>query len=76
MTRSMLTLMLPGVLAVLVVLLEPAARDEQHMNAASAWNIDGDGTSVWCEGCCTAPLAWGCCIIANPCRHPYPEDPD
>jgi hypothetical protein len=72
----MLTIVSALLFPFIVVGAEPALRSDQRISAASAWNIDGDGTSTWCEGCCTAPLAWGCCIVSNPFRHPYPEDPD
>jgi hypothetical protein len=56
--------------------IEPAVRDEQTAIAVSAWEMDGDGGSWWCEGCCTSVWLNACCIVSAPCRHPYPEDPD
>jgi hypothetical protein len=52
--------------------LEPTVRETGSAAANSTWNLEGDGVSMWCEGCCTS---WPCCVLSSPCRHPYSDDP-
>lgn len=68
--RKILSHALVGAFAAILLVSEPLATPSRSAHTVSAWDIEYDDNTYWCEGCCTSNVWYACCLLDPECKHP------